>query len=149
MPKDRSSGRRPSLPATTESPLCTWSVGQKKNRSLGRCPGSLPLLETDPEDETRQQNKARNTRRDQTHTQNRKRRPEARAYHPRPEYRNHNHHCPRPANHHQRRHCVPRTSLLPGTSRQRVLPTGCGYFPPETLRGKHTSLIDTLLERSN
>ena len=82
LPKDQSSGRRPSLPATTESPLFTCSVGHKKTRSLGRCPGSLPLFETDLEDETRRQNKARNTRRDQTHTQNRKRRPEGRPTHP-------------------------------------------------------------------
>ena len=51
LPNDQSSGRRPSPPATTESPLFTWSDGQKKTVSLGRCPGSLPLFETDPEDE--------------------------------------------------------------------------------------------------
>ena len=37
LPKDRSSGRRPSLPATTESPLFTWSVGQK-NPLFGTVP---------------------------------------------------------------------------------------------------------------
>ena len=57
------------------------ALQDRKTRSLGWCPGSTPLLETGPEDETRQRNKAMSTRREQTLTQNRNKRPEARAAH--------------------------------------------------------------------
>ena len=58
LPKDRSSGRRPSLPATTESPLFTWSVGQKKKNCLwdgapSRCLFLKQTRRTKPDNTTR------------------------------------------------------------------------------------------------
>ena len=81
LPKDRSSGSSPLIPpATTESPLCTWSVGQKKPGlwvgALGRRLFLKQTRETKPDNATRPGAHDR----DQTHTRNPKRRPEARSH---------------------------------------------------------------------